>query len=83
MQAKSFTKLCGEVDVDETYIGGKARNMHTSKRKRIGVDKRENPMAGKVAVMGLLERHGKGDSTIRGVRERREPAPWPEKGVPP
>src|ERR1700675_1425590 len=25
-------KLAGEVEVDETYIGGKARNMHASKR---------------------------------------------------
>src|SRR5947207_2785325 len=25
--------LCGEVEVDETFIGGKARNMHASKRK--------------------------------------------------
>lgn len=49
-------KLGGEVEADETYIGGLARNMHMSKRaKKItgtgGV--------GKVAVMGLLERHGK------------------------
>ena len=43
----------GEVEADETYIGGLAKNMHKSKRReRIhgtgGVDK--------VAVMGLLER---------------------------
>src|SRR5437016_2287612 len=29
-------KLSGDVEVDETYIGAKARNMHASKRKRIG-----------------------------------------------
>ena len=27
-------KLGGEVEVDETYIGGKARNMHTAKKRR-------------------------------------------------
>jgi transposase-like protein len=28
------TKLNGEVEADETFIGGKARNMHVSKRER-------------------------------------------------
>ncbi len=28
------SKLGGEVEVDETFIGGKARNMHVSERKR-------------------------------------------------
>ena len=28
------SKLGGEVEVDETFIGGKARNMHVAKRKR-------------------------------------------------
>jgi transposase-like protein len=48
-----FQKLTGEVEVDETYIGGKARNMHKGKRKARGTG-----WAGKVAVMGLLQRHG-------------------------
>lgn len=53
MQAGTFQKLSGDIEVDETYIGGLARNMHISKRKRLGTGG-----AGKVAVMGLLERHG-------------------------
>ena len=32
MQDKSATKLLGEVEVDESFIGGKARNMHRDKR---------------------------------------------------
>jgi transposase-like protein len=65
MQQKSFTKMGGTVEADETYIGGKARNMHADKRKRLHV-KRGRSLAGKVAVMGLLERHGKdGHSTVR------------------
>lgn len=48
-------KLGGEVEVDETFIGGKARNMHKSKRRRLALTQ-DNPMIGKVAVMGLLER---------------------------
>lgn len=53
MQAGTFKKLAGDVEVDETFIGGLARNMHESKRKHLGTGG-----AGKVAVMGLLERHG-------------------------
>jgi transposase-like protein len=63
--AKSFDKMGGTIEVDETYIGGKARNMHASKRKRMGISQGTS-MAGKVAVMGLLDRHGKdGVSQVR------------------
>ena len=48
-----FQKLTGEVEVDETFIGGKARNMHPGKRKAKG-----RGAAGKAVVMGLLQRHG-------------------------
>lgn len=51
----TFEKLSGHVEADETYIGGKARNMHKSKRKQ---KIRGRGASGKVAVMGLLERHG-------------------------
>ncbi len=65
IQSGSITKIGGEVEVDETYIGGKARNMHAGKRARLNV-KRGRSIAGKVAVMGLLERHGKdGHSRVR------------------
>ena len=63
MHSGSFDKLSGEVEVDETYIGGKARNMHKGKRtlKITGTGG-----MGKVAVMGLLERHGEdGHSTVK------------------
>lgn len=50
-------KLGGEVEADETYVGGKARNMHADKRRKV---QRGRSVAGKVAVMGLLERHGRG-----------------------
>src|SRR5215212_4022733 len=57
-------KLGGDVEIDETYIGGKARNMHRGKRDRIGISPKQS-MIGKVAVMGLLERHGDGQSRMR------------------
>lgn len=60
-------KLNGEVEVDETYIGGKARNMNRGQRKRnLAGAGFKNAWAGKVAVMGLLERHAeKGQSRVR------------------
>lgn len=52
----SFDKLSGEIEADETFIGGKARNMHLSKRER-----RITATGGKdkTAVLGILERGGR------------------------
>lgn len=65
LQNGSFMKLGGMggmVEVDETYIGGKARNMHKDRRdKTIG---HSTGMSGKTAVQGLLDRKGKGCSKI-------------------
>jgi transposase-like protein len=58
MQDINGGKLGGDVEVDETFIGGKARNMHAAKRKRLRISQSRS-MIGKVAVMGLLERHTK------------------------
>lgn len=55
MQTGTFEKLSGEVEADETFIGGKARNMHKDRRKEKVTGR---GASGKVAVMGLLERHG-------------------------
>jgi transposase-like protein len=56
LQDETFgSKLGGEVEVDETFIGGKARNMHLDVKKRriTGTGGRD-----KTAVMGILERGG-------------------------
>jgi len=63
MQTGTFAKLIGHVEVDETFIGGKARNMHKSVLSRrvkqfATPHTGRNQNIGKVAVMGLLERHG-------------------------
>lgn len=57
-------KFSGHVEADETFIGGKARNMHATKRKRLGISQSRS-MIGKVAVMGLLARHGENGSQVR------------------
>jgi transposase-like protein len=69
MQSKSFDKFGGTVEVDETFIGGKARNMHEKKRRKLReVYEQHGPSAfGKIVVMGLLERHEKGTSRIRAM----------------
>ncbi|HWX15369.1 MAG TPA: IS1595 family transposase [Chthoniobacterales bacterium] len=61
MQQGSIEKMKGRVEADETFIGGLARNMHKSKKKHLGTGG-----AGKVAVMGLLERNAPdGGSRVR------------------
>jgi len=56
MEQGSFMKFSGEIEADESFIGGKARNMHVSKRQRhiTGTGGKD-----KTAVMGILERGGK------------------------
>jgi transposase-like protein len=56
MQTGTFKKLSGQVESDETYIGGKARNMHKYKKAQ-SIQGRGT--AGKAIVMGILERHGR------------------------
>ena len=55
MQTGTFSKSAGHVEADETFIGGKARNMH--KHVRAQKIKGTGPM-GKTFVVGLLERKG-------------------------
>lgn len=65
LQAKHGGKLDGGVEVDETFIGAKARNMHHSKREALRQGKLGG-LKGKVAVLGLLQRHPeKGQSRVR------------------
>lgn len=51
MKGDAFS-LSGEIEVDETFIGGKEHNKHKSKRKGL------TGSAGKVAVIGAISRKG-------------------------
>jgi transposase-like protein len=56
MQASPFVdSMSGQIEADETYIGGKARNMHADKKAAKG-----NPRGseGKTIVAAVLARHG-------------------------
>jgi hypothetical protein len=56
MQVGSFDNWDGEIEVDETYIGGKARNMHKHLRKQkiTGTGGKD-----KAIVLGLKQRGGR------------------------
>jgi len=66
MQTGSFRRMSGEVEADETWIGGKSAFMHKDKRERQFKGRPAKGMTGKQAVLGLLERHGPhGHSVVR------------------
>ncbi len=56
--------LKGTVEVDETYIGGKARNMHRARREQV-IQGRGT--VGKVPVFSMVERGGEVRSQVLGV----------------
>ncbi len=64
---KTGGKLGGEVEVDETFIGGKARNMHASKRREKITGRGS---AGKAIVAAVLQRGGRVRATV--VEKRRK-----------
>ena len=60
-------KLGGEVEVDETFIGGKARNMHKDKRAEKIVGRGPG---NKAIVAAVLERGGKVRAKVIGTRKK-------------
>src|SRR6266852_3683686 len=71
VQSGSFRKLGGEgseIEADETFIGGKARNMHVDVRQRriTGTGTKD-----KTAVMGILERGGQVRTAVIPSRKKK------------
>ena len=56
MQTGTFEKLSGEVEVDETFVGGKAINMHKADRAR---KIKSTGTGARTPVLGMIERGGK------------------------
>jgi transposase-like protein len=56
MQAGTIEKMSGEVEVDETFVGGKVGFMKRDARERRGITKRGGGSSYKTVVMGFRER---------------------------
>ena len=55
MKSGTFEKLSGEVEADETFVGGKVKNMHRDRKVRL---QKTSQKGDKTVVLGLLERNG-------------------------
>jgi transposase-like protein len=66
-------KLGGDsiVEVDETFVGGKVKNIHKSKRKAIAYQGKGN----KAVVMGMLERGGRVKAQVIAGRTKQQMSP--------
>lgn len=58
MKSGTFGKMDGEVESDETFVGGKAANMHAKRRNKVITGR---GAVGKAIVHGLLERGHDGE----------------------
>ena len=72
MRTGTFRKLAGTVESDETFVGGKADNMHAHVRAR---KIRGRGAVGKAIVHGLLERGGEVRAKVVESTERAELQP--------
>jgi transposase-like protein len=68
MQTGTFERVAGRVEVDETFIGGKARNMHkwVREEKITGTGGKD-----KTTVVGVLQRGGKVRATVTDSRRKK------------
>jgi len=51
-------ELSGEIEMDETFIGGKEKNKHLNKKNKKWYQRAAPPSAGKTVVFGMIERGG-------------------------
>lgn len=66
MHEDDQTPLSDEVEMDETFVGGKAKNMHKKDRVR----KIRQPNKGKTLVVGMLQRKGRVKASVVEGRTR-------------
>jgi len=63
-------KLSGEVEADETFVGGSLKNMHLHKRNV--VQAREGRKGAKSTVIGLIQREGRVRAAVAPSRHKHE-----------
>jgi transposase-like protein len=78
----SFEKLSGEVEADETFVGGKIANMH-KKSKRHARAKTAGTNWNKTIVLGLLERDGNVRAAVAPSRTKHHIEPFLQTNVEP
>src|SRR5262249_5032683 len=69
MRVLSFEKLTGEIEADETFVGGKLTNMHKKSKRKAQSKDGEN--WGKTVVLGLLQRNGEVRAAVAPNRKKR------------
>ena len=69
MQDEREGKLSGEIEADETFIGGKSRNMHAKKRRQ---KIHGRGPVGKTIVAGVLERGGEVRTEVVAKRRKKQ-----------
>lgn len=78
MEAQSFTKSNGTVEVDETFVGGDAKNMHKHIRER----RVSGPTGHKTPVQGIRDRdHGTIRAAVVKGTMREHIEEWVEPGA--
>ena len=60
MLAEDITLEVSSVEIDATFVGGKAKNMHKAKRDKLG----GRGTVGKIPVFGMVERKGRVVATV-------------------
>jgi len=68
MHEDDESPLSGEIEMDETFVGGKAKNMHKAKRAK--AIKADGTFKGKTIVVGMLERKGRVKAEVVEARTR-------------
>jgi transposase-like protein len=69
MRVLSGEKLRGEIEADETFVGGKVTNMHRKSKRKAQSKDGEN--WGKTVVLGLLQRSGEVRAAVAPNRKKR------------
>ncbi len=62
MHTGTFARIKGEIEADESFVGGLSKNMHKNRRDRAITG---TGGSGNTAVMGLLERSVNGSSRVK------------------